>query len=1625
MAKNKRSTSGKGSARKKAGNKTGTKHGAAARRAAAVPPPAPSKTPDWFTHFFSESKVEAPEPYERGPLFTRLELVAFAVALLVSLVVYYLKLPPSVTLEDAGELAVASDHLGVPHPPGYPIWTMLTWFFQWVMDFSSYNGNPNPAYPVAFASAVFAAISNGVLAMIIVRSGRHMVQVITTPQPSMIHKFNWAWVLGGFAAMLVIYFGFRLHWFLGALPVALAVAVLGAWFFVCYTLKFNLLGLPLDRIVSFVYGMVPAFALAMAHWTGNNPAMAISLLALAAIPLFDLLLTQLQKRDDLISEATTETLCLFAGIAGALLFAFTPIQFSQAVIVEVYTLNTLFMTLITLLTYIWLCRPDKDWILYLTAFLFGLGMTNHQALLFIMPFLLVAIGARDRELFGRAVAFCCAGFGVYAAIKWMGASKELQQLINTRSLPDSIAQKKGEIGQYMKYCLIGIILPVSYYGARVRLVSLGTIVALFIGSIIAIYGFFFLYNSIFLSDNIAVNIALTVVGLAIFFSPLVFLHLRPAAFKYWAKLYGMFCLLGLGIGFLLYMPVASEQNPGMNWGYARTWNGFKHAVGRGQYEAISPKDNVIASLNRLTEKKAKKGNTYADKLRAMKDAKATLDKPEHDILNAEIVLAEAKQTLDDRVDLRDVDGRIAGREAIADAEAALAALPPGDAAKLAAYRKAKTEYDASHKAKFYFFYQMGAFFLSPKYEHVFSMVRQFTPWLALLSLVPLLLFFKMDNQVRGWLVAGLVALFFTTVVFMLAQYPQLNNQDLFIKRVQYIQAHAVFAMFVSYGFIMLVTVVLAVLRFLRLPHAVPLALTVAAGGAAAVLWPWQQVYIDNHDVKHKRDVGSSALDGQDFGWQFGFYQLRGANGIMLDMAHQAGFEEFRLDRRALDYMAWSQLKPGNLAALETLRGDENLDRRAFESRVLKALPDPHWKEKRLVREAALLSAWRQRPPDVAFNELAFEHLERGGTNLNLEALRPLVENVVRPENELRDLVAGKVPGISSNDLEAVLEAAHVGERFERRHEVLFNQFALDGMDTNAVSATNMALLQHCVDPWVMPEEEFVEKLRKVLDDPTEEEVATVVDVAKEFYHDIPDFDPEYPREMERDAIFYGGTDPGRFVPTYMIYSAKVREDVMLITQNALADGTYMNIMRDLYGDQIWMPSTKDSNQAFADYDFRVSTGREKAGAAISMEAGRMQVQGVQGVMKINAILCKYQHDKCKDQHAFYVEESYQIPWMFEYMKPHGLILEIHPEPTFMTREELEDDMNFWKWYTWKLTTQPEFKRDVIAQKTFSKLRGAIAGLYQKKAPQMTLEGAQALGCETVDEAKDVLYDAAYTAFEESVLLFPQSPEANSRFSTLLIDRRRYDEVVTLMNKVLKLDPENGNARKFIQSANSLKRIHTQVQNLEKQLASGRVLDPVSAYNMLGAYCNMGEWERVKTESRRVADANHPKIGADELKRAIDVLNQWSRWEEVKYVADKAITKYPKDWRFHIEKAAVAQREIPDEPAEANGEGIQRAMKHLQTALEVDFDPAFKYLTTKVWNSDLRKQEMPAVFRFGYLWRTRVDQNRRSFSYLKGMMTQMQQKRLQQQNPGGRPGVPGLPFGPGGGGGGRPGLPFQR
>ncbi len=289
-------------------------------------------------------------------------------------------------------------------------------------------------------------------------------------------------------------------------------------------------------------------------------------------------------------------------------------------------------------------------------------------------------------------------------------------------------------------------------------------------------------------------------------------------------------------------------------------------------------------------------------------------------------------------------------------------------------------------------------------------------------------------------------------------------------------------------------------------------------------------------------------------------------------------------------------------------------------------------------------------------------------------------------------------------------------------------------------------------------------------------------------------DPDYPPPMEPYSILFGGTDPGRFVPTYMIYGANFRPDIYLITQNALADGTYMSVQRDLYGDEIWIPSEKDSAIAFERYAIK---------NGVDPKNGRLQVTGALEVMKINAELAEMMHEHDKKRHAFYIEESYPMPWMYPYwdenanapkdglVSPHGLVMKINSEPTACDPELVKKDRDFWDWYTRRLVGDPMYRRDFAAQKSFSKLRSTLGGYYHKHLNmqfhhlQAALLGRGKITEKEMTEKLDrIKYYTknALSAYNEACFLYPISSEALNVYINFIDEIHYIEDFFEKMDK---------------------------------------------------------------------------------------------------------------------------------------------------------------------------------------------------------------------------------------------------
>lgn len=86
--------------------------------------------------------------------------------------VYLKTLAPTVTAEDSGELIAASFCLGIAHPPGYPLWTMLTHLF-------TYLPINNIAWRVNFSSALFASAAVAMLFFLLLLLTQNRIAAIS------------------------------------------------------------------------------------------------------------------------------------------------------------------------------------------------------------------------------------------------------------------------------------------------------------------------------------------------------------------------------------------------------------------------------------------------------------------------------------------------------------------------------------------------------------------------------------------------------------------------------------------------------------------------------------------------------------------------------------------------------------------------------------------------------------------------------------------------------------------------------------------------------------------------------------------------------------------------------------------------------------------------------------------------------------------------------------------------------------------------------------------------------------------------------------------------------------------------------------------------------------------------------------------------------------------------------------------------------------------------------------------------------------------------------------------------------------------------------------------------------
>lgn len=372
------------------------------------------------------------------------------------------------------------------------------------------------------------------------------------------------------------------------------------------------------------------------------------------------------------------------------------------------------------------------------------------------------------------------------------------------------------------------------------------------------------------------------------------------------------------------------------------------------------------------------------------------------------------------------------------------------------------------------------------------------------------------------------------------------------------------------------------------------------------------------------------------------------------------------------------------------------------------------------------------------------------------------------------------------------------------------------------------------------------------------------------------------RDVDRDAVIFGGTDPGRFVPTYTIFCESAqnprwkrdkdfnRLDLYIITQNALADNTYMKYIRGHYDESrrtkygwferwlgrdemypkepIKIPNDEEVARAFGEY-VRQSGQQVKPGQ-------RVVVEGIAGVFAINGMISKMIFDKNKDKHSFYVEESFPMDWYYPHAVPHGLFLKIEKDPVGqLPKEKVDADRKFWDAYSAKLQADKKFLHDRPARMSFAKLRSSIANIYAFRQ----------------------MWPEAEYAYRQALSLAPQNSEVVFRLSEVMVRLERFDEALDLVRKFQATDPYNIQVPSLLKSIEERRSLLGAKRQIEAKSAGGTAT-PQERFQLVVACAQLGAWTDFdKSVDNLIA---LPGLGAGDLKQVASLCAQHKRTDAI-------------------------------------------------------------------------------------------------------------------------------------------------
>jgi len=284
-------------------------------------------------------------------------------------------------------------------------------------------------------------------------------------------------------------------------------------------------------------------------------------------------------------------------------------------------------------------------------------------------------------------------------------------------------------------------------------------------------------------------------------------------------------------------------------------------------------------------------------------------------------------------------------------------------------------------------------------------------------------------------------------------------------------------------------------------------------------------------------------------------------------------------------------------------------------------------------------------------------------------------------------------------------------------------------------------------------------------------------------------------DLPKDSFVFGGTDPGRFVPTYMVFGESFekykrdpnfdRRDLYIVTQNALADTFYNRYIRSHYTTERptefnWVEKLLGRDHTYPK-EYLVLPHREEImelfeGLMRKYQENPATTPNPQSdPVALNSAVGEwiFLHNRDKADGTprhFFVEESFPMPWSYPYAVPHGLCYEIQHDPLpALPPGTAEKDIAWWDDYIKNhLEATPGFENDELAHHSFAKLRNTGGNIYMFRN----------MGAD------------AEKAYRQALYLWPANTETTGNLVNLLTAEGRFKDARDLIAESLPIDPNS-------------------------------------------------------------------------------------------------------------------------------------------------------------------------------------------------------------------------------------------